>query len=62
MSNEELNALYDQRRELSRLVSEASETIRSIDERIRLEGGHDASDFSGAVQRLRDAGVLPNPK
>ena len=62
MTNDELFQLYDQRAELSRLMEEARATIESIDTRIRLESGHDADDFSGAVKRLRDAGVLPPKK
>ena len=59
MNNDELRALADQRSELERLIFQAQRTIDDIDERLRLEDGNDADDFSGAVQKLRDAGVLP---
>ena len=62
MDNKTLLELFDQRSQLARLVSEATDTINRIDERIRMESGHDPKDFSGAVAKLRNRGILAKSK
>lgn len=62
MENDVLFSLMEQRKALLRIVEDAKYSIADIDERIRLAGGDPEPDFSGAVARLRKAGILPSPK
>ncbi len=52
--------LHDQRGEIVARLNQAKAELAAIDERIRMEGGNPEPDFSGAVTRLRNKGILPD--
>ena len=62
MDNSRINDLMTRRRDVVGLINRATLVLNDIDEEIRASGGNPEPDFSGAVERLRQAGVLPNRK
>jgi hypothetical protein len=60
MNNSRLNDLMTRRRDVVGLINRATLVLNDIDEEIRASGGNPEPDFSGAVKRLRDSGVLPS--
>lgn len=62
MENNRLDELMTRRRDVVGLIQRANDCLKDIDEEIRMAGGSPEPDFSGAVERLRRRGVLPNPK
>ena len=60
MSNSRIEQLMAQRRDMVGLINRAQLALNDIDEEIRASGGNPEPDFSGAVKRLRDSGVLPS--
>ena len=57
-----LDNLIRERAEVLDFIAIANKRLSGIEERIRLEGGGNLDDFSGAVARLRERGVLPPKK
>lgn len=63
MDYDELRDLHDRRAQILGLISSANEILERIDYQIRLKGDNPENDFSGAVERLRQKGILPkSPK
>lgn len=56
---DELRDLHDRRAHILGLINRANEALADIDEQIRLKGDNPEPDFSGAVERLRQKGILP---
>lgn len=60
MSSNKLDELKKERDAVAGFIFRAQSRLSDIDEQIRFYGGgNDPADFSGAVERLRKAGVLP---
>jgi len=58
MTQDERNRLSEERANIMSFINRASERVRDIDERLRLDDGKDKPDFSGAVERMKKKGLL----
>ena len=57
-----LEALQRERANVQGFIYRAQARLADLNEQIRLQGGNSPADFSGAVRRLKESGVLPNPQ
>jgi hypothetical protein len=59
MADSKLDNLMKERQAVLGFVYRAQARLADINEQIRLAGGNPNNDFSGAVRRLKESGVLP---